>query len=42
MRKVRKVPFEQLMRENREQILKDKALLEQIEVRWEQRHAIEK
>ncbi|ADC51889.1 hypothetical protein BpOF4_19250 [Alkalihalophilus pseudofirmus OF4] len=42
MRKVRKVSFEQLVRENKEEILKSKVLLEQLEEKWEQRHAINK
>jgi hypothetical protein len=38
MRKVRKVSFDQLVRENKEEILKSKVLLEQLEEKWEQCH----
>ncbi|WP_368504185.1 FbpB family small basic protein [Alkalihalophilus sp. As8PL] len=40
MRKVRKVSFEQLVRENKEEILNNKQLMEKLEDKWERRHAI--
>jgi hypothetical protein len=37
MRKSRKRSFEELVLENKEQLLKDQEALERIEERWEQR-----
>ncbi|MED1562792.1 acid-soluble spore protein N [Alkalihalobacillus alcalophilus ATCC 27647 = CGMCC 1.3604] len=38
MRKVRKLSFEELVRENKEEILNDEQRMEQLEERWEKRH----
>nr|WP_083991284.1 FbpB family small basic protein [Alkalihalobacillus pseudalcaliphilus] len=38
MRKVRNLSFEELVRENKEELLNDEQRLEQLEDRWEQRH----
>ncbi|WP_226666144.1 FbpB family small basic protein [Metabacillus litoralis] len=37
MRKNKKKTFEELVLENKQQLLKDQEALERIEVRWEQR-----
>ncbi|WP_216827845.1 FbpB family small basic protein [Alkalihalobacterium elongatum] len=37
MRRVRKLSFEELVQENKRQLLSDKEALEKLEERWEQR-----
>ncbi|WP_096199619.1 FbpB family small basic protein [Bacillus sp. FJAT-45350] len=39
MRRVRKLTFEELVKENKKQLMNDKEALERIEVRWEERRA---
>ncbi|WP_088105272.1 FbpB family small basic protein [Halalkalibacter urbisdiaboli] len=38
MRRVRKLTFEELVRENKERLLKDRQALERLEEQWEERH----
>ncbi|BAB06015.1 FbpB family small basic protein [Halalkalibacterium halodurans] len=42
MRKIRKLSFQELVSENRDQLLNDKEAMEKIEERWEQRHISKK
>ncbi|MEB1809486.1 MAG: FbpB family small basic protein [Bacillaceae bacterium] len=37
MRKIRKLSFEELVQENKRQLMNDKEALERIEERWEQK-----
>ncbi|MFC0471849.1 FbpB family small basic protein [Halalkalibacter kiskunsagensis] len=39
MRRVRKLSFEELVRENREKLLNDKDALDRLEERWEQKRS---
>jgi hypothetical protein len=39
VRRVRKLSFEELVRENREKLLNDKAALDRLEERWEQKRS---
>ncbi len=39
LRRIRKLTFEELVQENKEQLLNNKEALEQIEERWEKRRA---
>ncbi|WP_081734172.1 FbpB family small basic protein [Halalkalibacter akibai] len=39
MRRVRKLSFEELVRENKEKLLNDKEELDRLEERWEQRRS---
>ncbi|ARK30837.1 FbpB family small basic protein [Halalkalibacter krulwichiae] len=39
MRRVRKLSFEELVRENREKLMNDKEALDRIEERWEKRRS---
>lgn len=39
MRRIKKVTFEELVKENKRQLLNDKEALERIEERWEQKVA---
>ncbi|MFC0560425.1 FbpB family small basic protein [Halalkalibacter alkalisediminis] len=39
MRRVRKLSFEELVKENREKLMNDKEALDRLEERWEQRRS---